>query len=177
MRESRIFTFDIQFTSLPSQNPVAKIFLCNPHCSMFNYLFISRKLKKQLAIVQSDRAPYVEEESSVSAVSFLAAGAVAVLSASLGGEMGQLGLEAAGAVVQGELNDLREDIRTQREMEIKMYSVPTQTVKKLGTVSVETEGKKPLHVIKEQPVTQDVIQTYLLCKYYKIRLYFCVYTD
>lgn len=84
----------------------------------------------------------------MSAVSFLAAGAVAVLSAALGGEVGQLGLEAAGAVVQGELSDLREDIRTQREMEMKMYSVPTQTVYKVETVSVMTEEKKPLHAIE-----------------------------
>ena len=95
----------------------------------------------------------------MSAVSFLAAGAVAVLSAALGGEVGQLGLEAAGAVVQGELNDLREDIKTQREMEIKMYSVPKQSVNKADTVSVETVGKKPLHAIKEQPIRQEVIQT------------------
>ena len=100
------------------------------------------------------------EESPVSAVSFLAAGAVAVLSAALGGELGQLGLEAAGAVMQGELNELRKDIQVQRQAELSLSLATQQPDTSVAVSSAETEEKKDLATIQEHPDREEVINSY-----------------
>ncbi|KAI6652824.1 Ankycorbin [Oopsacas minuta] len=115
----------------------------------------ARTLKKQLSVVQDARGPVIEEELSVSAVSYLAAGAVAVLSAALGGEVGQLGLEAAGAVMQGELDELRKDIQVQRQVGSKIYSDAQQSAAKEEKTPAVIEETKLLHTIQEHPIKDE----------------------
>ena len=106
-----------------------------------------------MAIIQDDIGPGECEESKVSAVSFLAAGAVAVLSATLGGSLGAMGLDAAGAVLQGELDEMRRDVLQQKEGE-RTPPLAVQQTEVRGFSAVETEEKKPLDPIPEQPDTE-----------------------
>ena len=73
--------------------------------------------------------------------------------------MGHLGLEAAGAVVQGELNQLRRDIQVQREAELSLSLVSQQDtsvgVSPPAPAPAETE-RKELAPIQERPDREEV---------------------
>ena len=73
--------------------------------------------------------------------------------------MGHLGLEAAGAVVQGELNQLRRDIQVQREAELSLSLVSQQDtsvgVSPPAPTPAETE-RKELAPIQERPDREEV---------------------